>query len=385
LGLLGAMKERGGRPRAETPRPSPSTSMDRSTILRWLRERDPERLEALYAEADAVRRAHVGDAVHLRGLVEISSYCRRKCTYCGIRAGNFSVERFRLTAAEVVACAKQVAAFGCGTVVLQGGEDPAFDVESCAEIIRQIKAETPLAVTLSLGELAPADLERLRAAGAERYLLRFETSNAALYARLHPPHQPGEPTRRELLHRLRELGFEVGSGVMVGLPGTTFEDLANDLLAFRALDLDMIGIGPYIPHPQTPLGRHGVRTTADQVPNDVVTSCKAMALTRLLCPRSSIPATTALATLSPGGRMQGLRAGANVWMPNFTPPRFRASYEIYPGKASPRHDEIAHEFVLETIALMGRHVGRGPGPRPNYVARTSPVPTEAPCSPSAPA
>jgi len=348
--------------------------MDRSTLQRWLRERDPQRLEALYAEADAVRRAHVGDAVHLRGLVEVSSHCRRNCTYCGIRAGNFGVERFRLTAGEVLDCARQVAAFGCGTVVLQGGEDPALGVDWYADVIRRIKDDTPLAVTLSLGELPPADLARLRAAGADRYLLRFETSNARLYARVHPPHQPGEPTRRQLLGRLRELGFEVGSGVMVGLPGSTFEDLTSDLLAFRDLDLDMIGIGPYIPHPETPLGRRGGPITADQVPNDVVTSCKAMALTRILCPRSSIPATTALATLSPQGRMQGLRAGANVWMPNFTPPRYRASYEIYPGKASPRHDEIAHDFVLETIALVGRHVGRGPGPSPNYVARNPSIP-----------
>ncbi len=369
--LTGVMASAGSAAPPASRRLPTSTTMDRSTLQRWLRERDPTRLDALFAEADAVRHAHVGDAVHLRGLVEISSHCRRNCTYCGIRAGNFSVERFRLTAGEVVECARQVAAFGCGTVVLQGGEDPALDVGWHSDVIRRIKGDTGLAVTLSLGELPPTDLAQLRAAGADRYLLRFETSNARLYARVHPPHQPGEPNRRELLGRLRELGFEVGSGVMVGLPGTTFEDLTNDLLAFRELDLDMIGIGPYIPHPETPLGRRRGPNPADQVPNDVATSCTALALTRILCPRSSIPATTALATVSPDGRALGLRAGANVWMPNFTPPRYRASYEIYPGKASPRHDEIAHETVLETITLVGRHVGRGPGPSPNFVARTS--------------
>ncbi|MBN2193057.1 MAG: [FeFe] hydrogenase H-cluster radical SAM maturase HydE [Polyangiaceae bacterium] len=355
--------------------------MERTEIIRWLRERNPGRLAELWAAADRVRHDHVGDQIYLRGLVEVSSYCRRNCAYCGIRAGNFRVERFRLTADEVLDCAARVADFGCGTVVLQGGEDPKLTVDLVASLVRRIKTEFGLAVTLSFGERPLADFHVLRAAGADRYLLRFETSNPEVYARLHPPHIAGELPRRELLRELHAAGFEVGSGSMIGLPGTSYDDVANDLLDFRELDLDMIGVGPYIPHPETPLGSHPRPLPPnEQVPNDWLTTCTVVALTRLFCPATNIPATTALATLRPDGRELGFRCGANVWMPNFTPPRYRASYEIYPGKAAPTHAELRLHDISEILARLGRTLGRGPGPSPHYLTRSVTANTRASCS-----
>lgn len=357
------------------PNPTELTrNPDRAVLESWLRETDPSRVEALSRAADVVRHEQVGDQVHLRGLCEISSYCRRNCAYCGIRAGNFAVERYRLRDVEILDCARRVAAFGCGTIVLQGGEDPQLDVAAMAAVVRRIKTEVGLAVTLSLGERTVDEWRLLRAAGADRYLLRFETSNTALFRRLHPPREPGEPLRRELLARLADLGYEVGSGVMVGLPGTSYADLVNDLLAFRELSLDMIGVGPYIQHPETPLGRNPQRLAPpDQVPNDTVTTCKVIALARLLCPRTNIPSTTALATVDPNGRELGLRCGANVWMPNFTPPRYRASYEIYPGKAATGHVELRHDDVASTLLRLGRQVGQGAGPGPRGSGPLAPL------------
>jgi biotin synthase len=354
--------------------------MDRTTLLHWLREDATAKLEPLFALAEAARRASVGDAVYLRGLVEVSSHCVRSCTYCGLRAGNRAVSRYRLDAEEVLTCARQIGAFGCGTIVLQSGEDPGLSVDWVADVVRRVRDEVGLTVTLSLGERTPGELRRWRAAGADRYLLRFETSNEQLYRRVHPPLRAGEVRREVLLRELRELGYEIGSGVMVGLPGSTFEDLASDLLAFRALDLDMIGVGPFLPHPRTPLGRRSGAAVPDQVPNDVLTTCKTVALARLLCPRANIPATTALATLDPEGRADGLRAGANVWMPNFTPARYRPSYEVYPGKGTAGHLESTHAGLVDTLTRLGRHIGQGPGTSPAHAARAA-LPPEASCSP----
>jgi len=334
-------------------------------ILEWLRETRKWRLEELWRCADRVRQEYVGDAVHLRGLVEISNYCVRRCTYCGINATRHDLPRYRMTAEEILACARQAVAFDYGTIVLQSGEDYGITTDWIADLIRSIKSETNLAVTLSLGERPEEDLRAWRNAGADRYLLRFETSNRGLYERIHPPLPGRRSDRFALLRRLAELGYEVGSGVMVGIPGQTYADLARDIEAFAALDLDMIGIGPFIPHPATPLGQaeHTVGAPADQVPNTEEMTCKVIALARLVCPWANIPSTTALATINPGsGREAGLRRGANVVMPNLTPPPYRAMYEIYPVKVCAFESPDVFDAVLkQRILALGRHIGTGRG------------------------
>jgi biotin synthase len=339
--------------------------MTRGEILRWLREEDPAALEPLWLSADEVRRRHVGDAVHLRGLVEISNHCVRRCAYCGISLDNRDLVRYRMTADEILGCARQAHVFGYGTVVLQGGEDPGIGRAWLAGVVRRIKDETGLAVTLSLGEREDDDLVAWREAGADRYLLRFETSDPELYRRVHPS-LPGRTSDRfAILRRLRELGYEVGSGVMVGIPGQTFDSLADDLQAFADLDLDMIGVGPFLPHPATPLGRGDLAPVADQVPNTELATYTTLALARLGCPEANIPSTTALATLNLArGRELGLARGANVVMPNLTPVAYRALYEIYPAKACLRETATECEGCLrQRILGMGREIGTGAGGR----------------------
>jgi biotin synthase len=347
-------------------------------LLAWLREDKPERLNHLWTWADEVRRAHVGDSIHLRGLVEIASRCVRQCAYCGLRAGNHTLARYRMEPAEILAAARQAVALGYGTVVLQAGEDFSLSCDWVSDIIRQIKAETRLAVTLSLGERTEVELEAWRKVGADRYLLRFETSDSHLFERIHPPRTWHAPDRLTLLRRLQQLGYEIGSGIMVGLPGQTFESVARDLLLFRELDLDMIGIGPFIPHPQTPLGNGELQLTAppdQQVPNTELMVYKAVALTRIMRPDANIPSTTALATINKrNGRELGLQRGANVLMPNLTPIKYRRLYEIYPAKACIDESDLAcHRCLGMRIAQLGRQVGQGPG------GRRPTEPMEVPC------
>jgi biotin synthase len=345
--------------------------------VRWLREEDPERLSQLWVLADECRAAHVGDEVHLRGLIEISNHCARRCGYCGLRAGNRELGRYRMTEEEVLVAAHRAVEYGYGTVVLQAGEDYGLSAEWVARVVKRIKRESGLAVTLSLGERSRHDLERWREAGADRYLLRFETSDEDLYARIHPGRDgsPGRLSDRlELLRWLRRLGYETGSGVMVGIPGQTVTSLAHDLELFRELDLDMIGVGPYIAHPCTPLGKEVARAATsqstaapppDQAKADESTVCKMVALTRLTCPQANIPSTTALATINQeSGRGLGLQRGANVVMPNLTPPHYRVLYDIYPDKAcAVETAESCRRDLSGQIEAIGRQIGTGPGPR----------------------
>jgi biotin synthase len=334
-------------------------------ILGWLRETSEPALERLFARADETRRAGVGDAVHLRGLIEISSYCVRQCHYCGLRAAR-SVPRYRMTREEILACVRKAVQFGFGTVVLQAGEDYGIEAGWLAEIIRFLKAETPLAVTLSLGEREPEELRLWRKAGADRYLLRFETSDPALYAAIHPRRGARPSDRVDLLRQLRFMGYEIGSGVMVGIPGQSFEMLARDIELFAALDLDMVGIGPFLAHPGTPLGALKASVNGgDQVPSSEWMVLKAVALTRLVCPEANLPSTTALATINTvDGREHGLESGANVFMPVLTPAPYRQMYEIYPGKACVDEDASQCNLCLrQRIERLGRFVGEGPGGR----------------------
>jgi biotin synthase len=353
---------------------SDPTPLKHAQILAWLRESDAARLADLWQQADQTRQAFVGGEVHLRGLIEVSNHCVRLCGYCGLQAANRQLQRYRMAADEILQCVKQAAAYGYGSVVLQAGEDPQIEAAWMAAIIRKIKAETRLAVTLSLGERTTDELAAWRDAGADRYLLRFETSNRALYERIHPARPGTRSDRIAMLSTLRRLGYEVGSGVMIGIPGQTYDDLAQDIELFRELDLDMIGVGPYLVHPQTPLADPATRPTAapeEQVPNDELTTYKVMALARLVCPRANIPATTALATInSANGRELGLVRGANVIMPNLTPPKYRVLYEIYPNKAClSETGEACHTCLDARLRALGREPGAGPGESPNYATR----------------
>ena len=344
--------------------------MKRSEILEWLKTDDDGKLQELWQRADQVRQQNVGNKVHLRGLLEFSNNCSRNCHYCGLRAGNPNIERYQMPEEEIMACVREGMDYKYGTVVLQSGEDQSLDVDWIAQLIRRIKLETPMAVTLSLGERSREELELWKQAGADRYLLRFETSNQELFNRIHPAKPGSDNDRISLLKTIGKLGYEVGSGVMIGIPGQTYEDLASDIELFRSLNLDMIGVGPFIPHHETMLGQTVAGATLlppNQVPNTELMTYKVVALARLVCPLANIPATSALATLNtPTGRELGLSRGANVVMPNLTPKKYRALYEIYPAKAC--IDETAADCracMHGRIRSIGRDVGTGRGDSAN--------------------
>jgi biotin synthase len=345
------------------------SSIDRAEILHWLREMDESRLEELWERADSTRRAFVGDEVHLRGLIEISNYCVRHCCYCGINACSSGITRYRMNRDEIICSALEAARLGYGSIVMQSGEDPGLTENFVADLMREIKRTTELAITLSLGERNDKELRSWKEAGADRYLLRFETSDPALYDRIHPS-LPGRVSDRfAQLERMRDMGYEIGTGVMVGIPGQSWDTLAQDIDNFSQYDMDMIGVGPFIPSPHTLLG--GPEASGfdlgpeSQVPNDELTTLKVVALARLVCPEANIPSTTALATIDPAaGRELGLTRGANVVMPNVTPPQYRVLYEIYPGKACIHETaQVCHDCMGRRIASIGRVLGTGPGGR----------------------
>lgn len=327
---------------------------DRDALLAVLRDPDaPERLEIL-AAADRVRAAVVGSDVHLRGLIEISNFCRNNCYYCGLRRDNHEVVRYRLTPEEILETAAEGVSLGYRTIVMQSGEDLFFSADLMAEIIREIK-KLGVVVTLSLGEREPWEYEKWRAAGAERYLMRHETADPILYDRLHPGQTLEQ--RVKLLKVLKKLDYQVGTGFMVGLPGQTAETLLTDLELIQELEPEMVGIGPFIPHPATPLGEN---------PGGIVEqTCLMVALTRLVLPYALIPATTALGSISNLGREAALTAGANVVMPNLTPVKYRADYEIYPNKACTGEEAAqCRGCIAGRIMAIGRTVSDTPGHNP---------------------
>lgn len=301
----------------------------------------------LFAAADEVRKQYVGDAVHLRGLIEFSNICRNNCCYCGLRRDNHNITRYRLSDDEIFALARHAAVdMGLKTIVLQSGEDMHFDQSRMCAVIRQIKTLN-VALTLSIGEKTLAEYQAYKQAGADRFLLRIETTDKDLYHRLDPG--MSWQARKQCLDDLCTSGLEVGTGIMVGLPGQTIASIADDILFFKALDADMIGIGPFIPHPDTPL-RDATGGTLDL-------SLKVMAITRLLLPDINIPATTAMETLAPSGQLMALQAGANVIMPNVTLSEYRRFYELYPGKSSTNinHDDKLQD-LRDKIASIGRSI-----------------------------
>lgn len=351
--------------------------MNKSELTAWLSEKDTDKIERLFNEADRIRKEHVGDEVHFRGLIEISNHCVRQCHYCGLRNGNRRIDRYRMSIPEIMECAAKAEEFGYGTVVIQAGEDPVLDTAYIVDMIKRIKTETGMAVTLSLGERRFSELEAWRKTGADRYFLRFETSDIKLFNNLHPPGgslEAGSEGRLGYLARLRKLGYEVGSGVMVGLPGQTYESLADDLLLFSELGLDMIGLGPYIPNPDTPLWKNGEKNSQNQLlPDREGLTYRMIALARILCPATNIPSTTALCTMNPkSGRVKGLQVGANIVMPNLTPLKYRQCYRIYPGKAG-IHDtaEQVNRRLKKQLVEIGRSQGCGRGDSPAFLAKNN--------------
>jgi biotin synthase len=313
---------------------------------------EPEACERLRQAADAIRERELGPVVHLRGIVEFSSWCRCHCLYCGLRVENEKLVRYRMAPEEVVAAAERLSELGMGTIVLQSGEDAWWTAGRMAEVIRGIKRTTGMTVTISAGERPAEDYQRWWDAGADRYLLKYETTDVDLYAAMHP--EAGLASRLRCVEELREIGYQVGVGGIVGLPGQTPISLAEDLLFMQRAQIHMAGIGPLIPHPGTPLA--GVPVGSTTITLNMV------ALTRLLLPDALLPATTALETASPGGRLLALQGGANVLMPNLTPRCYAGLYEIYPGRQAPyRADEEELQLALNLIKQAGRELAAGPG------------------------
>ena len=333
---------------------------------------DPAARDALYSAAREVKLREVGAGVYLRGLVETSNLCTRDCFYCGIRKSNFSVRRYELTLEEILAGARLASEFGYGAAVLQGGErsDARF-VEFVTEAVRRIgELPHPPALTLSFGEQTSETYRRWREAGAERYLLRIETSDPELYAALHPDSRFDE--RRAALIRLREAGFQVGTGVMIGLPGQSIAMLARDVEFFRELDVDMIGMGPWLPHRDTPLGR-AHPATPEAAERRLRLGLNMIAVTRLQLRDVNIAATTALQSLSPAdGRERGILAGANVIMPNVGGLEHRVDYTLYDGKVGMDENALSARRKLEaSLAAVGESVRRGVSGTPrHYLRRT---------------
>ena len=299
-------------------------SLPRDELRVLLETYTPEDAEYLFVRAREVRKRVYGKAVYLRGLIEISSYCRNDCYYCGLRKSNGRAQRYRLSKEEILACCANGYALGLRTFVLQGGEDPWFDDERLCDIVHEIRRGWPdCAITLSLGERGRESYAALFAAGANRYLLRHETANEAHYRLLHPE-ELHLKTRMQCLRDLREVGYQVGCGFMVGSPGQTIDCLLDDLDFLRAFRPEMVGIGPFLPHGDTPF--------AQEPPGSPALTLLLLGIVRVLLPGALLPATTALGTASPDGRERGLLAGANVVMPNISPARVRGKYMIYDGK-----------------------------------------------------
>lgn len=311
---------------------------DRQSLISALDCRERQFTEELIAEGGRIKRENVGTKTYLRGLIEISNKCRKDCLYCGIRCSNVQVERYEMSEEEIISCALKAMALNYGSICIQSGErcDKAF-TDRISSIIRKIKALTDgrTGITLSLGEQSRETLMEWFEAGAHRYLLRIEASNPMLYRRLHPENSlHSYDTRLKTLYDLKEIGYQVGSGVMIGLPYQTPADLADDLLFLKNFDIDMVGMGPYIPHPQTPLA-------ALQYPADgrrLELSLKMVALLRMLMPKINIAATTALEVLDKKGREKALAAGANIVMPNISPASSKSRYSLYDKKTSLSED-----------------------------------------------
>lgn len=326
-------------------------SLTKIEIVQLLKSHEYD--QQLFIAADGVRKKYVGEEVHLRGLIEFSNICHQHCYYCGLRTDNAKIKRYWLKPDTIIELADKAKGYGYKTVVLQSGENDVYTLEDMQYIIASIKA-LGLAITLSIGEKTREEYLAYKKAGADRYLLRIETTDKNLYERLHPG--MNFENRIRCLKDLKDLNYEVGTGCLVGLPGQTFESLAEDILFFREMDIDMVGLGPFIPNNDTPLG--------EELGGDFLISLKVMAITRLLLPDVNIPATTAMETLNKNGRIIALQSGANVAMPNVTEGDYRQMYALYPGKIctldTPKH---CRGCITKKIKDIGREISEEYGYR----------------------
>jgi biotin synthase len=313
--------------------------LSKEEFITLLSDISPEDTEYLREKAQLTARKYFDNKVYTRGLIEFTNYCKNDCYYCGIRRSNQCVERYRLTNEEILDCCKQGHALGFRTFVLQGGEDGSYSDEDIIEIITMIKKDYPdCALTLSIGEKSYESYEKYYNAGADRYLLRHETANDTHYSKLHPANL-SLSNRIQCLHNLKKIGFQVGAGFMVGSPYQTLENLAEDMLFLKELSPQMVGIGPFLPHHETPF--------AKEAKGSYEQTLILISVLRLLLPNALIPATTALGTINPNGREQGILSGANVVMPNLSPTTVRKKYELYDNKICTGDEAAECRFCLD--------------------------------------
>ena len=335
-------------------------NLDRSALISYLEDNSPEVAAALYSEAYRVKKETVGENVYLRGLVEISNICRKNCLYCGIRRDNLNTGRYELTSEEVLEAAAFAAEQGYGSMVIQGGErtDRKF-IGKITSLLVEIKRRWPLGITLSLGEQTEDVYREWYEAGAHRYLLRIESSTRELYEKIHPVDAVHSyETRVQALRDLRKCGYQVGTGVMIGLPFQTAANLADDLLFFKEMDIDMCGMGPYLEHSETPL--YACRHLIPDLERRLDLSLRMVALLRLLMPDINIAATTAMQAIAPDGRERAILAGANVLMPNLTLSEVREEYQIYQNKPGVGEDAaISSSRTEQRLREMKIPIGYG--------------------------
>lgn len=318
-----------------------------------------DQMKSLLRRGLEVKLAHLDNYVHLRGLIEYGNVCEKNCLYCGLRTGNDKVARYCLSDAEVLDCARLAHELGYGSVALQSGErcDAEF-IDKIEYLVREIKKIDggSLGVTLSLGEQSEETYRRWFEAGAHRYLLRIESSTEELYYKIHPRNEKHSfRTRLECLESLKRIGYQTGTGVMVGLPFQTLDHLADDLLFFKRMDVAMVGLGPYIPHPDTPLYRH--KDIIPSAKDRMDMTLKMIAVLRLMMPEINMVAATANQTIDPQGREKAIAAGANVIMPNLTPGEYRESYFIYPDKACVKDQPDQCQTCLDIrLAAIGHKI-----------------------------
>ncbi len=315
-------------------------NLTKNTIISLLGKED---FSAEFALADRIRQEHVGDRVHIRALLEFSNYCRRQCRYCGLNRNNSALERFRMQPQEIVETALDAKEAGYRTIVLQSGEDPYYTPAMIGEIVRKIKP-CGIAVTLSCGEFDEQTYSYFKKCGADRYLLKHETSDPVLYQSLHP--DSALKNRVDCQRFIKRAGLETGGGFMIGLPGQTLETVAQDLLLLKEIGCDMAGIGPFLPHPDTPLGTapHG----------SAELTLRAVAIARMLLPNANLPATTALGVLDPGCKDLVFACGANVVMQKVTPAKLKRLYQIYPAKFQETDIASGRKQIEQEIREIGK-------------------------------
>lgn len=333
----------------EIPRQIEEKQMiSREELEELLTTKDQELIEDMYRRARETAGKYYGKKIYLRGLIEFTNYCKNNCYYCGIRCGNERAQRYRLTMDQILSCCKNGWELGFRTFVLQGGEDPYYTDERICTITEEIKKRYPdCAVTLSIGEKERASYQAYFDAGADRYLLRHETADEEHYKMLHPA-QMSLAHRKQCLRELKEIGYQTGCGFMVGSPGQTFDTLYEDLMFIKELQPEMVGIGPFIPHQDTPFADRGAGTLEETL--------RLLAIIRLIHPTVLLPSTTALGTIHPLGREKGILAGANVVMPNLSPVAVRDKYKLYDNKICTGEEAAECRGCLERrVSQIGYH------------------------------